>query len=250
MFPRMQVKRRPIKSLVCLIYRLSWLGGVGEGGQGDRKEWQRHALTMIFVPIWFGIGSQVFFFLFTKSKREGKLRRKNWGVSNNPGTMKQSSRLAFISFKSVWSIHAQYSASITSAASIDTANRVSGARSSSLLMTIRQKRLQRLVHSYIRLHRHQSCSKRSTCVKTARRHAPVTHRHTLGAVTQHTERQTTVPVAAGCIRSSGMRLDWWQNDKTGILSFFPHHPKSTADRKSGKNRLGAIRRAPTRRGSI
>lgn len=159
MFPRMQVKRRPIKSLVCLIYRLSWLGGVGEGAQGDRKEWQRHALTMIFVPIWFGIGSQVFFFLFTKSIREGKLRRKNWGVSNNPGTMKQSSRLAFISFKSVWSIHAQYSASITSAASIDTANRVSGARSSSLLMTIRQKRLQRLVHSYIRLHGHQSCSK-------------------------------------------------------------------------------------------
>lgn len=80
-------------------------------------------------------------------------------MSNNSGTMKQSSRLAFISFVSVWSIHAQYSASITSAASIDTANRVSGARSSSLLMTIRQKRLQRLVHSYIPLHGHQSCSK-------------------------------------------------------------------------------------------
>lgn len=28
------------------------------------------------------------------------------------------------------------------------------------------------------------------------------------------------------------------------------HPKSTADRQSGKNRLGPIRRAPTRRGSI
>lgn len=33
-FPRMQVKRRPIKSLVCLIYRLSWLGGGRGGGTG------------------------------------------------------------------------------------------------------------------------------------------------------------------------------------------------------------------------
>lgn len=209
---------------------------------GDRKEWQRHVTMMIFVMIWYEIDSQVFWFvfLFTKSAREGKVKKKIEKCQKKTGTMKQSSRLSFIFFKHVWSIHTQYSVSIASAA-----------RPSSLLMAVWQNQLQLLVHLYIYAYTDTNLLKSGrTCVKIARPHAAVTHLQTLGAVTQHKERQTAVPVAGRCIRSSRMRLDWWQNDKTGILSFIPHRPKSTADRQSGKNRLGPIRRAPTRRGSI
>lgn len=33
MFPRMKVKHRPIKSLACVIYRLTWLGLQGARGE-------------------------------------------------------------------------------------------------------------------------------------------------------------------------------------------------------------------------
>lgn len=147
--------------------------GVGEGAQGDRKEWQRHVLT----------STSSFHIL----RVCGAFTLNTWPVSQ---------------VLQVLTLQIEYLEPVCS------------------WLFDRNDCNDSFIHIYAYTDTNLA-QKRSTCVKTARPHAPVTHWHTLGAVTQHTERQTTVPVAAGCIRSSGMRFDWWQNDKTDSFILSP-----------------------------